>query len=153
MGIRKNRIRAIRLILESFYSGKHPSLNARQGNIVRTVPGLTIDIVPAYTHAQRDLLFKAVVVTSPIRTVGVPSTHRNGVTGVHGMGVLAAITAGFVNDRQSVPGLGRMLTNGLKSMTVATGRFSTITRDTGSTMSASIPAACVHIRFAVNTTD
>src|SRR5688572_30236516 len=76
----------------------------------------------------------------PLRAVGAPGSHGATVTGVHVPGVstpsAAAVWAAVIGFARLVhrPN-GRMLTNGLLSMIVAAGRFSTSVRLSGSTIS------------------
>jgi hypothetical protein len=90
-------------------------------------------------------------------TVGAPGSHGDVVAGMQGIGVktpaaaaVAEATWGLAGELHT-PNVG-MFTSGLKSMTVAAGRPSTITRAAGSTTSTAGAAPNVHASCAPATT-
>ncbi len=126
-----------------------------QGISVCTVPGLVIEMTPAHVHMHLLVSFRAGMFA--ISTVGDPGAHGAAVTGTHGTGVgtpraaaVAAIKAGFAGALH-IP-KGGMFTIGLKSMMLAAGLFSTITRLTGRTISDDGAIPKLHCIIAPMTT-
>src|SRR5688572_19368030 len=89
----------------------------------------------------------------PLRAVGAPGSHGATVTGVQAPGVstprAAAVWAAVIGFARLVhrPN-GRMFTNGLLSVMLATGRSSTITRFSGVTISVLGARPKLHIVWA-----
>ena len=118
--------------------------------MVAVWPGLVIWITPPHAHISLELLLSAGMF--PISTVGEPTTHGAGVTGMHGIGVrtpsaaaVAAATIGFEGVLH-IPN-GGMFTIGAKSMIVAAGVPVSV-RFTGSTTSELGAAPKLHCIIA-----
>jgi len=88
----------------------------------------------------------------PTKTVGLPGIHA-AVVGTHGPGVRTP-SAAAVSDavlgfaRLMHKPKGRMFMNGLASMMLATGLFSTIVRFNGGTIIEDGAAPCVQLRVS-----
>lgn len=103
-------------------------------------------------QASTEVLFKAG--TPPNMTVGEPTTHGAGVSGVQGTGVgtpiaaaVAETNAGLVGDIHMPKGM--MLTIGLLSMMLAAGWLLVIVLFCGNTTRVLIPGGTANMHFSV----
>lgn len=108
-------------------------------------------MTPRYAQLQIDVLVSAG--SFRIWTVGLPGTQGEVVTGVHGIGVrtpsaaaVAEATVGLASELH-IPN-GWMLIPGLKSITVAAGRFEQNAARSGMTVNVEGAAPNVHAKGA-----